>query len=63
VTNLLSKVGVSFGLGVPLVVGEFVKDPEKRWEYTRLALLLSAAVTETMWPSGSTVRYKTRAIS
>ena len=37
------------GLASPLLDGEFVKDPDKRWKYTRLAILLTAAASEALW--------------
>jgi len=37
------------GILAPLVIGEFVKDPEKRWRYVRLASVATALVSEAMW--------------
>jgi hypothetical protein len=34
------------GLATPLVIGEFVKDYEKRWKWTRVAILLTAMAEE-----------------
>jgi hypothetical protein len=33
----------------PLNIGEFVKDPDKRWPYIRLASVATALVSEAMW--------------
>jgi hypothetical protein len=37
------------GILAPLVIGEFVKDPDKRWRYVRLASVATALVSEGMW--------------
>ena len=37
------------GILAPLVIGEFVKDPKKRWRYVRLASVATALVSEAMW--------------
>lgn len=37
------------GILAPLVIGEFVKDPDKRWRYVRLASVATALVSEAMW--------------
>jgi hypothetical protein len=39
------------GILIPLVIGEFVKDNEKRWHYIRLASVSTALVSEAMWAS------------
>jgi hypothetical protein len=37
------------GLLAPLVVGELVKDPDKRWRWIRICSLVGAAVSEILW--------------
>jgi hypothetical protein len=37
------------GILAPLVIGELVKDSEKRWRYIRLASVTTALVSEAMW--------------
>jgi hypothetical protein len=37
------------GILAPLVIGEFVKDPDKRWRYIRMASVATALVSEAMW--------------
>jgi hypothetical protein len=37
------------GILAPLVIGEFVKDPDKRWRYIRIASVATAMVSEAMW--------------
>ena len=39
------------GILAPLVIGEFVKDPEKRWRYIRMAAVATALVSEALWTS------------
>jgi hypothetical protein len=33
----------------PLVIGEFVKDAEKRWRYIRMASIGSTPASEALW--------------
>jgi hypothetical protein len=37
------------GVLSPLVIGELVKDPEKRWRYIRLAAVATALVSEGLY--------------
>jgi formyltetrahydrofolate hydrolase len=37
------------GILSPLVIGELVKDPEKRWRYVRLATVATALLSEALW--------------
>jgi hypothetical protein len=37
------------GLLAPLVVGEFVKDPDKRWRWIRICSLVAAGTSEILW--------------
>jgi hypothetical protein len=37
------------GILAPLVIGEFVKDPDRRWRYIRMASVATALVSEAMW--------------
>jgi len=37
------------GLLAPLIIGEFVKDADKRWRYIRLASIGTALISEGMW--------------
>jgi hypothetical protein len=37
------------GLATPLAIGEFVKDPDTRWKWTRLAILFTALAEEGFW--------------
>src|SRR5450755_3841535 len=37
------------GMLAPLVVGELVKDPDKRWRWIRIISLLGAGVSEILW--------------
>ena len=37
------------GILAPLIIGEFVKDTEKRWQWTRLASVTTALISEGMW--------------
>jgi hypothetical protein len=37
------------GILAPLVIGEFVKDPEQRWRYIRIASVATALVSEGLW--------------
>ena len=37
------------GILAPLVIGEFVKDSEKRWWYIRIASVATALVSEGLW--------------
>ena len=37
------------GILAPLVIGEFVKDPEQKWRYVRIASVATALVSEAMW--------------
>ena len=37
------------GILAPLVIGEFIKDPDKRWRYIRMASVATALVSEAMW--------------
>ncbi len=44
----------------PLVVGEFVKDPDKRWRWIRICSLVGAAVSEVMWAQRENQRREQR---
>jgi hypothetical protein len=33
----------------PLVIGELIKDPEKRWRWIRIGSVVTALVGEMMW--------------
>jgi hypothetical protein len=37
------------GILAPLIIGEFVKDADKRWRWTRIASVATALVSESMW--------------
>lgn len=37
------------GMLSPLLIGEFVKDPERRWRYTRIAVIATAALTQGLY--------------
>ncbi len=37
------------GILAPLVIGEFVKDPEKKWRAIRIASVATALISEGMW--------------
>jgi hypothetical protein len=37
------------GILAPLIIGEFVKDADKRWRYIRLASVATALVSEGMY--------------
>jgi hypothetical protein len=37
------------GILAPLVIGEFVKDPDQRWRLIRIAAVTTALVSEGMW--------------
>ena len=37
------------GLLAPLVIGELVHDPQKRWRYIRIASLVAAGLSEVSW--------------
>lgn len=37
------------GLLAPLVIGEFIKDPDQRWRAIRIAAVATALVSEAMW--------------
>ena len=39
------------GILAPLVIGEFVKDPDKRWRYIRMASVATALLSEALWTS------------
>ncbi len=39
------------GILAPLVIGEFVKDADKRWRYIRLASVTTALVSEGLYTS------------
>jgi hypothetical protein len=39
----------TLGILSPLVIGEFVKDPEQRWRYTRIAVIATAALTQGLY--------------
>jgi hypothetical protein len=42
----LVKMG---GILSPLIIGELVHDADKRWRYARIASVLTAGLTETLW--------------
>jgi hypothetical protein len=37
------------GILAPLVIGELVKDPEKKWRYIHLVSVRTAIVSQEMW--------------
>jgi hypothetical protein len=37
------------GILSPLLIHEFVKDPEQRWRYTRIALVATAALAQGLY--------------
>ena len=37
------------GILAPLVIGEFVKDPDQRWRFIRMASVATALLSEAMW--------------
>jgi hypothetical protein len=37
------------GILAPLVIGEFIKDPETKWRAIRIAAVTTALVSEGMW--------------
>ena len=37
------------GLLAPLVISEFIKDPEQKWRVIRIASVATALVSEAMW--------------
>jgi hypothetical protein len=37
------------GILAPLIIGEFVKDTDKRWRWTRIASVATALVSEGMY--------------
>ncbi len=37
------------GILAPLLIGEFVKDPDKRWRWVRISAVATALVSEAMW--------------
>ena len=37
------------GVAAPLIVGELVKDPEKRWRMLRIAAVGTALASEVVW--------------
>ena len=37
------------GLLAPLVIGEVIKQPEKRWRAVRISALVTAAASEMFW--------------
>jgi hypothetical protein len=39
----------TLGILSPLVIGEFVKDPEQRWRLIRMASVVTALVSEAFW--------------
>jgi hypothetical protein len=39
------------GILAPLVIGELVKDVDKRWRYIRMASVATALLSEALWTS------------
>jgi hypothetical protein len=37
------------GILAPLLIGEFVKDPEQRWRWIRISAVVTALGSEAMW--------------
>ena len=37
------------GILAPLVIGEFIKDPDQKWRMIRIASVATALVSEGMW--------------
>jgi hypothetical protein len=39
----------TLGILAPLVIGEFVKDPEQKWRAIRISAVATALLSEAMW--------------
>src|ERR1700722_14795158 len=39
------------GILAPLIISEFVKAPERRWRYVRIASVATALLSEALWTS------------
>ena len=39
----------TIGMLSPLIIGEFVKDPERRWRFTRMAVIATAALSQGLY--------------
>jgi hypothetical protein len=39
----------TLGILAPLVIGEFVKDPERKWRAIRISAVATALLSEAMW--------------
>jgi len=39
----------TLGMLSPLIIGEFVKDPERSWRYTRIAVVATAALSQGLY--------------
>jgi hypothetical protein len=39
----------TIGILSPLIIGEFVKDPERRWRYARIGAVATAALSEGLY--------------
>jgi hypothetical protein len=37
------------GILAPLIIGEFIKDPDKKWRAIRIASVATALISEGMW--------------
>jgi hypothetical protein len=37
------------GILAPLIIGEFIKDPEKKWRAVRIAAVATTLLSEGMW--------------
>ena len=37
------------GIMAPLVIGEVIKDTDKRWRWTRIASVATALIAEGLW--------------
>jgi hypothetical protein len=48
------------GMLAPLVIGEIVKDPDKKWRWIRIISLLSAGVSELLWAQRERERRESR---
>lgn len=39
----------TLGILAPLIIGEFIKDEERRWRYTRVAVVATAALSQGLY--------------
>jgi hypothetical protein len=50
------------GILSPLIIGEFIADPAKKWRAVRIATIATALITEGMWSHKIGKEAKERAI-